>query len=254
MTVKTLAQSSPQAHVVKEEHIEKVVADQSLLPFYRFFPFVFQFFISLLMRVGLFLFTKFEVKGLENLTNLKPGIIIASNHLSELDPIIIGSVLPLFSPLRPAFYTSRGKGLYQRPSWRRPFYGGLLFKLLGAYPVIIGAHDYSKSLTAHARIVKHGGTMVIFPEGSRSKDGQMREGKGGVMYLSDITAAPIVPVAISGVFQMTAKKFFSRKAHITLTFGKPLSALEILPHNKRDFHEYTLAAQTVMAEIHKLKK
>jgi 1-acyl-sn-glycerol-3-phosphate acyltransferase len=255
MTVETAAQSSSQqAQAEKVTHIEEVPAHQLPLYFHRFLSFWFQAPVWLIMRLLLSLFVKFEVKGMENVTALKPGIIIASNHLSELDPILIGSALPFFSPFRPAFYTSRGKGLYQRPSWRRPFYGGLLFKIFGAYPVIIGAHDYSKSLSAHAHIVKKGGTMVIFPEGTRSKDGVMKPGKGGVMYLSDITDAPIIPTAIEGVFHMTPKHFFSKKAHIILTFGKPIRARNFLALDKRDFHDYTLAAQEVMLRIKRLKE
>ncbi|MEK7514619.1 MAG: lysophospholipid acyltransferase family protein [Patescibacteria group bacterium] len=253
MTVENLTEHSPQTHIVKKAHIEEVPAHQLPLPFHRFLSFWSQAPVWLLMRTFLSLFVKFEVKGMENITTLKPGVIIASNHLSELDPILIGTALPFFSPFRPVFYTSRGKGLYQRPSWRRPFYGGTFFKILGAYPVIIGAHDYSKSLSAHAHIVNKGGTMVIFPEGTRSKDGVMKDGKGGVMYLSDIINAPIVPVAVDGTFHLTPRQFFSRKAHITLTFGEPIYARNFLSHDKRDFHDYSLAAQEVMLRIKRLK-
>ena len=72
------------------------------------------------------LFVSFTVKGRENLANIKGPIIVASNHISELDPLLVIAALPFFCRHIPLFYVSREKGFY-KVNWRSVIYGGNFF-------------------------------------------------------------------------------------------------------------------------------
>src|SRR3989338_8681345 len=115
-------------------------------------------------RIILKIFTDFEVRGISNVQNLPRGVIFVSNHQSELDPILITASLPFLSHHFPMFYTSREKSFYIKSGWRQIFYGGLFFKMWGAYPVRVGLRDYGDSLVCHAEIIKDGGSVCIFPD------------------------------------------------------------------------------------------
>jgi len=128
----------------------------------------------------------------------------------------------------------------------KDFLWRLLFKLWGAHPVKVGLMNYELSLQTHIEIINHGNTVLIFPEGGTTKDGNLKKGKGGIAYLSHITNTPIVPIYISGVFKLGIKEWFSRRRRVKITFGKPV----ILDSTHDDFLD---ASQIVMAKIAELK-
>lgn len=181
------------------------------------------------------------------------GVIFAVNHSGELDAVIVPAALPFLSRLMPMFYTSREQSFYKNSGWRQIFYGGLLFKLWGAHPVKIGLMNYELSLQTHVEIINHGNSVLIFPEGSTTKDGNLKKGKGGVTYLAYKTGVPIVPIYIQGLFKLNIKEWFSRRRQVSITFGKPIAAVELFPSGQpfldasRD--DFLNAAQIVMARI-----
>lgn len=181
-------------------------------------------------------------------------MIFAVNHTGELDAIIVPASLPFLSRLMPMFYTSREKSFYKNCRWRQIFYGGIFFKLWGAHPVKIGLMNYELSLQTHINIINHGNTVLIFPEGSTTKDGNLKKGKGGITYLSHITGAPIVPIYISGVFRLKMKEWFSRRRRVSINFGKPIIPAELFPMDKpiildANHDDFLDASQIVMAKI-----
>ncbi|TSC67750.1 MAG: 1-acyl-sn-glycerol-3-phosphate acyltransferase [Parcubacteria group bacterium Gr01-1014_73] len=228
---------------------------------YYLSPLVLQTLIWVPTRLFFLFFGHLKVCGLENLKELKrddKGVIFAVNHSGELDAVIVPAALPFLSRLMPMFYTSRERSFYKNCGWRQIFYGGLLFKLWGAHPVKIGLMNYELSLQTHVEIINHGNTVLIFPEGSTTKDGSLKKGKGGVTYLAHQTGAPIVPIYIKGVFKLNTKEWFSRRRQVSITFGKPIALEELFPMNKpvildasRD--DFLNAAQIVMAKITELK-
>ena len=139
-----------------------------------------------------------------------------------MDPFFVPASLPFFSFFSPIFYTSRENKFYSNSGWRKYFYGGLFFKVWGAYPVHIGLRDYEKSLEHHLNILRAGGSLCIFPEGRTTPDGAIQPAKGGVAYLAYATGATIVPTRIRGVFRFSAKDFFLRRRHLSITYGKPM--------------------------------
>lgn len=225
--------------------------------FFLISPWVLQTLIWVPTRFCLWFFCHLKVSGLENIKKLPRGVIFVANHTTELDPIVIPASLSFFHHLMPMFYTSREKGFYIRSGWRKIFYGGFFFKMWGAHPVIVGLQNYALSLQTHIEIVKYGGSVIIFPEGKTTRDGKLLKPKGGMAYLAHETHAPVIPVALSGLFGLSLKKFFLRKIHLNVAFGKPLAVSDLSPDgqpmmvtSERD--TYIEAAEKVMAIIAKM--
>ncbi len=201
-------------------------------------------------RLLLRMFVRFEIKGLEYLDGARAPFIFAPNHASELDPVLVPAGFDFFSQIGPIFYTSLPKKFYEHLGWHRFFYGGLFFKIWGAFPIKAGYKDYEKALSDHVAIIRDGGSVCIFPEGGMTKDGTIGEGRGGVAYLSHATGAPIVPVGISGTFRLRLVDFFSRKKTISICYGKPMYADELFVTDKfTEVNEEKRVAALVMEEV-----
>ena len=101
------------------------------------------------------IFAGLKVEGSENLKkiNKNDGVIFAANHASELDPVILSAIMNPFSRLSPLSYVARDKSFYTTSGWRSPFYGGALFKSVGAHPIIPGQKNYEVALAHHIKIV-----------------------------------------------------------------------------------------------------
>lgn len=226
--------------------------------FYYLSPLVLQTLIWIPTRLFFLSFGHLKICGLENLRGLKKGVIFAVNHIGEMDAIIVPASLPFLSRLMPMFYTSREKSFYKNCRWRQIFYGGIFFKLWGAHPVKVGLMNYELSLRTHIDIINHGNTVLIFPEGSTTKDGNLKKGKGGIAYLAHITGVPIVPIYISGVFHLKMREWFARRRNVSVSFGKPIAPEELFPKGKAvildaSHDDFLDAAQIVMAKIAELK-
>lgn len=193
-------------------------------------------------------FLKVRIIGLDSLANCKSNFIFASNHSSELDPTIIPYCMPMFSHSLPMFYVSKNKDFYDRSGWRSIFYGGLIFKMLGAFPVVSGLKNYSLSMNDHAQIIKDGYSLHIFPEGLRTIDGKLGQGRGGVSYLSMDTNTPIIPVGIVGLFDLDLKKFFSKNSEVIVSFGRPM-IFEKVSDYRDNFMIHKVNSKKIMDEI-----
>ena len=231
-----------------------------LLPFYRLYPKLLQNLIWVPTRLIFKFFTHLKIGGLVNLNQLSPGVIFAVNHASELDSIFLPASLPFLSRFSPMFYTSREREFYKTSGWRQFFYGGLFFKLWGAYPVVPGIKNRDLSLTSHIQIIKDGGSVCIFPEGKKTKDGKLRTPQTGVSYLSWKTGAPVVPVAINGLFKIGLAGFFSRRQRVIILFGRPLFPTDLFTREevsrlRTEFYpDCKPAADRVMKQIADLLK
>lgn len=199
-------------------------------------------------------FLHLKIKGVERLDNLPrdKGIIFATNHTSELDPILVPASLRFLSPFMPIFYTSREQSFYKRSGWRQFFYGGLLFKLWGSHSVKSGHKDYGISLATHILLLKNGKSLCIFPEGRESRDGSLGPAHGGVAFLSHETGAPVVPVAIKGVLKLTMREFLCRTRHVEIIFGEPLSPRNIVPTLSPAVEDYKTGAALVLKKVAEL--
>ncbi len=172
-------------------------------------------------------FLRFRTEGKENIASLKNGFILASNHTSELDSLVILSSFSLFSKRLAVYFVSGPRSFYRSNLWQKVVYTETLFRFIGAYPIIFGLKDYEKSLETHIKILRKGRNIGFFPEGGITKDGKLGEAKGGIVALSQITGLPIVPVAISGLYRMRFKDFLLRRNKAIVRFGKPIFPEEL---------------------------
>ena len=155
-----------------------------------------------------------EIKGVENIP--KEGCIIASNHVSYLDPPIIASVVA----------ESRDTKVHYLAKIElfRSFFGRVVYnKLLGGIPVDRTSKSTSWIKEAK-KYLRRDEIIGFFPEGSRSPDNKLKKGKTGVIRLALAAKAPIVPVAIKGTYDLWPinKKFPKIKKTVRISVGKPI--------------------------------
>jgi len=218
-------------------------------------PRILQTLVWIPTRIAFILFTRVKILGKENLKGLTDGVILASNHASEMDPIITPATLTPFSPLFPVFYVSRSRDFYTTSGWKQKIYGGLFFALWGAYPAYTGKNDYEKALRHHIKILSKKKSIHIFPEGGKSKNGKVSErAHGGATFLSWRSGVPIVPVAIKGVFKTTGVSFFTNKKRYTIIYGKPIYPVELFKSISKNptTEDFKKTALIVMQKVKKL--
>lgn len=150
---------------------------------------------------------KINVINPENIPDLKGGFVIASNHQSYTDPPMIAANI-------------RGKYSFIAKSelFEKKLFGWLITKC-GAFPVVRGAGDNGALLRAEEDI-KKGKIFVIFPEGTRSKDGKIGRGKSGVTVIASAANAPVLPVCL--MYGLGGKK-----RSVDFAVGKLIPAEEI---------------------------
>src|SRR6266516_6086981 len=141
---------------------------------------------------------------------VKGGLIVASNHRSFLDPFAIGASLPWRRPMN---YVAK-KELFEK-RWQ-----GWLLSRLGAFPIRRGESDEEAMKTSRL-VLERGGTICIFPEGTRIRSGSLATPKRGVGRLALQTGAAIVPVAVLGT-EHTRRGLRIRPRKVKLRVGRPV--------------------------------
>lgn len=202
---------------------------------------------------GLFkVFGRLSVKGKEHIPTYGRKTIFAANHTSDWDGILIRVGLPYFSRFSPMYYVAMAAHEYADSSLRGFFYGGNLFRWVGAYPRYSGKKDYEYSLKNFVTILEEGRSVCIFPEGQRNFDGQASPAHGGVAFLSHRTQTPVVPVHITGLENMSLFRFIFFKQHVTVTFGPVLTPVQVVAATKPTVEEYKKGGDIVMKLVGKL--
>ena len=158
-----------------------------------------------LAHVLLGVLTGCSVRGL-NLLPAEGGLVVAANHISFWDPPLIGSVIP-----REIHFLAKEE-LFQAPVF------GPLIRSVNAIPIRRGASDL-RGLNRAIDALKSGGAVLLFPEGSRMRDGALHPPRPGVGLMSVHADVPIMPCFISGS-QPTAA-WMSRKERVRIDFGTP---------------------------------
>jgi 1-acyl-sn-glycerol-3-phosphate acyltransferase len=152
-------------------------------------------------------FFDFRVIGSENLRFDGPAII-AANHVSFLDPPFVGQAFD-----EPLYFFAR-KTLFDHPI------AGKVLRSWQAIPVDRDKPDTS-SLKATIRLLKSGKKILMFPEGTRSPDGQLQKAEAGVGLFLAKTNAPVLPVRIFGTYEAYPRGAkFLRPSSITLVVGQ----------------------------------
>lgn len=169
---------------------------------------------------------RFEVIGKENFP-AEGGVLLCSNHIDNLDPPVVGINAP-----RPVYFMAKEE-LFNVPVL------GKILPDLNAFPVKRGMSD-REALRKGLGILKEGNVLGLFPEGTRSKTGQLGKGLAGAGFFALRSEAHVVPCAIIGPY-----KAFLR---LKVVYGKPIDMKE-LRERKASAEETT---ELIMSEIRKL--
>jgi len=145
------------------------------------------------------------------------GVLLASNHFSFIDSFAI----PLAAPRKVRFLAKddyfTGTGV--TATARREF-----MQTIGAIPVDRrSSRAAQESLDAALEVLRAGEAFVIYPEGTRSRDGRLYRGRTGVAFLALTAGVPVVPVALTGTANIQPiGSRFPRVAKVSVAFGPPL--------------------------------
>jgi 1-acyl-sn-glycerol-3-phosphate acyltransferase len=142
------------------------------------------------------------------------GVLLVANHASFLDVFVLGISLP-----RPLNYVARSTlfipGL------------GFLMRSVGGFPIQregMGASGMKETL----RRLRHGGVVSLFPEGTRTQDGELGPLKSGIAVLVSRAGVPVVPAGIAGTFEAWPRsRLFPRPGPIRIHYGAPMFPEEL---------------------------
>jgi 1-acyl-sn-glycerol-3-phosphate acyltransferase len=170
------------------------------------------------------------VYGHENIPE-KGGIIICSNHIHWLDPMLIG-----------AFIKRKINFMAKIELFENKFFA-IILKGINAFPVRRGTADIH-AIKNSLKIIKNGEVLGTFPEGTRSKDGELKPAEHGVALISVKTDAPVIPIKISGSYKLFGG--------LNVSIGKSVIFTEYKNH-KLSSDQVNELSQLIMKEIGTLK-
>lgn len=166
-----------------------------------------------------------RVHGLRNFP-AQGSLLICSNHQSFLDPLVLGITCP-----RPVNYLGRKSLL------RFPVFGWFL-RFNDTIPIDRDAHAFS-GMKETLRRLKRGESVVMFPEGTRSVDGEFKPLKLGFCALARRSKSSLMPVGIEGAYQAYPRgQSLPRPGRIHVVFGHPIP-----------FEEYESMSDQQMADL-----
>lgn len=180
-------------------------------------------------------FYSYRVINRERLIEEGPGIIV-SNHASFIDPPMIGCAFK-----NELTYLAR-KTLIKGPVTE------YLYRNMNTVPVDQEKPDMV-GIRGILRAVKEGGRVLIFPEGSRTLDGELQPGQAGVGLLVAKSKVPVLPVRLFGAYEALPRGArFPRPSRITLMVGEPIdfSKVEVEGSGK---DRYQAISDLIMSEI-----
>ena len=187
-------------------------------------------------------FTRVRIEGaLDEIPSSGP-VILAANHISNADPVILGAWLT--------------KSLGRRIHWlgKKEMFDwpvvGYVARNGGIHPVDRDAADVDAFRTAE-RVLREGHVLMIFPEGTRSPTGELQKPKDGLAMLALRTGAPIVPIGISNTDRVWPKgQLLPRPGgHATMRIGRPFRLSDELPEGLDRKSAKKAATELIMRRI-----
>lgn len=181
--------------------------------------------VRTIVRVAMWLVYRLRCRNRARIPRTGPAIYV-SNHQSHLDPPIVGCLTgPLASLAR--------ADLLQVPFW------GPVMKQIGAIPIQRERSD-SGALRAAIDVLEAGGRVLVFPEGTRTRDGAIGVFRPGLLALLKRTEAPIVPIAIDGAYSAwpIGRKYPRLRGRIAVSAGTPIAAAELLAMPREEAMEH----------------
>jgi long-chain acyl-CoA synthetase len=172
-----------------------------------------------------------RVEGLEHLRHIDGPVVFASNHQSHMDVPVIVSVLPgrLRARVAPAMAKEFFKAHFfpADHTWREWFTNSLNYYLaaffFNAFPLPQREAGARQTLKYIGELTGQGWSILIFPEGLRSPDGQIKPFRGGIGMIGSRLDIPIVPIRIDDVGKlMPVGSTFVKPGRVRVAFGAPL--------------------------------
>ena len=155
---------------------------------------------------------RLEAEGVHHIPR-EGGVLFVSNHVSFLDPVIVGSAAS-----REIHFMARSNA-FDIPGL------GKLIALYNAYPVNRGKPDLG-ALRKTISLLKAGNAVLMFPEGTRSVDGTLGKAHDGACFIADRAGVPTIPVFHSGAEQILPRNSKRlRRAKLNVIFGEPLELI-----------------------------
>ena len=190
-------------------------------------------FLQVIFRLFFYIVFRTRVYGRENIP-AEGAVILAANHASHLDPPLMARLID-----RPVSYMAKIE-LFENPIF------GAAIRRCHAFPVKRGASDRG-AIKAAVTVLKEGRVLGLFPEGTRSKTGELKKAEAGVALIAAMTGAPIVPVAILNTHRIFANGGLIPQLRIM--YGTPISF-----HGDRKSKESLDSfSEEIMAEIARMK-
>ena len=174
--------------------------------YHRFF----RSFLCRIMHLLFFLLTRVDVIGKENIKR-EGGYLVAANHLSMIEVPLVYCIIK----------RDDVTGLVARKHYKNPFFRWIVNGLGGIW--LSRDEIDTRALRAARDHMKNGGVVGIAPEGTRSQTGALISPKTGVAFLSDQARVPILPVAVSGTWQITKQILTLQRPIIQVNFGEPFT-------------------------------
>ncbi|WP_148218081.1 lysophospholipid acyltransferase family protein [Opitutus terrae] len=182
-----------------------------------------------------------QIYGQENLPR-EGAFLLAANHLSFLDPPLIGIQVP------------RQLCFFARKTLWKPGVASWWLDAVGVIPVDRDGGQDVSALKRVLRALKEDKGLILFPEGTRSPDGQLQHPKPGVGFIVCKSQVPVVPARIFGSYEAFGKgvKFPRFGTPVSVVFGRPLNptVYDALEAGKE---RYQIASSRIFAEIAKLQ-
>ncbi len=169
----------------------------------------FYYVARVLVRMLLFLLTRCEVKGKENVPRQGP-LLVVSNHLHAYDPAVVGVTLgrEVIFMAKKELYHFRLRGYFLRG--------------FGSFPVHRGKLD-RKAIRQSEKVLADGMALAMFPEAKRSYSAQLQSALSGSALIATRSGAPILPVGLTGTERLDGVGWAFRRPRLTVNIGKPFS-------------------------------
>ncbi len=188
----------------------------------------FVYFLTKAVSFFLFPFTAF---GTENIPR-QGGFILASNHVSNLDPVVLG-----ISSVRRVNFMAKAELFKKQPL-------GFILTELSSFPVRRDTADFG-ALKEGLKRLKKGQPVLIFVEGTRRVGSEPSRAQSGAGFLAMKANVPVVPVYVKGTEKvMPPRSKTLTRGRVEVTYGKPFTV--------SDASSYEHASQLILDQIYKL--
>jgi 1-acyl-sn-glycerol-3-phosphate acyltransferase len=186
-----------------------------------------------IVQIYLRLFFRIQVEGKEHIPR-RGKLLLAANHVSAYDPPLVGCVVP-----RVLYF------LAKKELFRNPLLGALL-RFYHCIPVDRSGFSHT-TLRQINRLLSAGEAILLFPEGTRSRSGQVERGKNGVGMIAAMNQANVVPVRLEGLLGVRGSLL--RRPRIKVVFGPALSIIPFMQNGRADKEIYQKITAAVLDRI-----